>query len=324
MNLINRRNFIAGAGAVTVAPRAVWAQTFPNKPLRLIVPFAAGGAADIIGRTVADGMGPLIGQQVVVENKPGAGSNLGLDTMVKSEPDGYTFALASIAVAVNQFLYKSMPYDAVKDLAPLTLALETPNVVIVPKDSPIKSIADLIAAAKTKNGGLSYASAGVGSSLHLAAELFMQKSGISLAHIPYKGSNPALTDLIAGRVDVMFDNLSTALPQVEGNTVRAIAVTTAKRVASLPNVPTIAEAGVPGYEMANWWAFFAPARTPAPATAFLSENIRNVVNGDAAKKRFADIGGTVVASTQESLSQHLAAEVAKWGKTIKTTGLTPT
>lgn len=321
--LIDRRSLIIGAAAAGVAPHLAWAQSYPTKPIRLIVPFAAGGAADIIGRVVANGLSTTVGQQVVVENKPGAGSNLGVDTMVKAPPDGYTFALASIAVAVNQFLYKSMPFDPLKDMAPLTLALETPNIVIVPKDSPIKSIADLIAAAKTKQGGLTYASAGIGSSLHLAAELFQQKAGVRLEHVPYKGSNPALTDLMANRIDVMFDNLSTALPQVEGGNARAIAVTTAKRVVSLPDVPTVAEAGVPGYEVSNWWAFFAPVQTPAPVLAYLSEHIRTVVRGDDARKRFADIGGTVIASSPEELSKHLAAEIEKWRGTIKAAGISP-
>jgi len=321
--LIDRRSLIIGAAAAGVAPHLAWAQSFPTKPIRLIVPFAAGGAADIIGRVVANGLSTTVGQQVVVENKPGAGSNLGVDTMVKAPADGYTFALASIAVAVNQFLYKSMPFDPLKDMAPLTLALETPNIVIVPKDSPIKSIADLIAAAKTKQGGLTYASAGIGSSLHLAAELFQQKAGVRLEHVPYKGSNPALTDLMANRIDVMFDNLSTALPQVQGGNARAIAVTTAKRVVSLPDVPTVAEAGVPGYEVANWWAFFAPMQTPAPVLAYLSEHIRDVVRGDDARKRFADIGGTVVASSPEELAKHLAIEIEKWRDTIKAAGISP-
>lgn len=321
MDLTNRREFLIAASAAAMAPRFAWAESFPTKPVRLIVPFAAGGAADIIGRTVADGLTPAFGQQVVVENKPGAGSNIGIDTMAKSPPDGYTFALASVAVAVNQHLYRAMPFDPVKDITPLTLALETPNVVIVPASSPIKSISDLIAAAKAKS--LSYASAGVGSSLHLAAELFKQRAGVQIEHVPYRGSNPALTDLIAGRIDVMFDNLSTALAQVQGGTVRPIAVTTATRVASLPDVPTIAGSGVAGYEMANWWAFFAPARTDAAVVTFLSEHIRKVVNGEAAKKRFADIGGTVIASTPEALGEHLAAEIEKWRDTIKTAGISP-
>ena len=204
--------------------------------MRLIVPFAAGGAADIIGRTIADKLGTLYGKTIIVENMAGAGSNIGINAAVKAEPDGHTLVLGAIAVAINPFLYKSMPFDPAKDLAPLTLALETPNIVIVPATSNVQTLADLIAKAKT--APLNYASAGIGSSLHLAAELFKQQAKVDLAHVAYRGSNPALTDLIAGRMDVMFDNASTALPQIEAKTVRAIAVTTKQRLATLPDVPT--------------------------------------------------------------------------------------
>ncbi len=317
---IDRRGFL-GAAATLAAATPLSAQTFPNRQMQLLVPFAAGGAADIIGRAVTERLSQAYGRQVVVENRPGAGSNTGITAVAKAEPDGHTLALASVALAVNPSLYRTMPFDPVRDLAPLTLALETPNIVIVPKDSPIRSIADLVAAAKAKPGALTYASAGVGSSLHLAAELFKQKAGVDLTHVPYRGSAPALTDLIGGRIDVMFDNASTAMPQVEGGAVRAIAVTTANRIASLPDLPTIAEQGVADYALANWWAFFAPARTPPAIIEKLSTDIRAALTNEATQKSFTAISATTLATTPDELKRHLASEIERWKEIVRKAGI---
>ncbi len=319
--LINRRTFVASAASLLTMPAR--AQSFPGNGLQLIVPFAAGGAADIIGRVVSERLAAAYGQSVIVENRAGAGSNTGLAALAKSEPTGYVFGLASIALAVNPSLYKAMPFDPQKDLAPLTLALETPNVVIVPTASAIRTIGDLIAAAKAKPDGLSYASAGSGSSLHLAAELFCQQAGVTMTHVPYRGSSPALQDLVGGRIDVMFDNASTALPQVAGGTARAIAVTTAKRVAALPDVPTVAEQGLPGYELANWWAFVAPVGTPAPVVSKLSADIRAVLQHDGTRQSIQAISGEVIASTPDALAAHLAAEIARWKLVVAKAGILP-
>ncbi len=306
---IDRRGFLAAAAML--ATTSLRAQTFPSRQMQLVVPFAAGGAADIIGRAVTERLSQTYGRQVVVENRPGAGSNTGIAAVAKAELDGHTLALASVALAVNPSLYRAMPFDSVRDFAPLTLALETPNLVIVHKDSPIRSIADLVAAAKAKPGTLTYASAGVGSSLHLAAELFKQKAGVDLTHVPYRGSAPALTDLIGGRIDVMFDNASTAMPQVEGGAVRAIAVTTANRIASLPDLPTVAEQGIADYALANWWAFFAPARPPPEIVERLSTDIRAALAHEATQKSFAAISATTLATTPEALKRHLATEIER-------------
>jgi tripartite-type tricarboxylate transporter receptor subunit TctC len=319
--LINRRTFVASAASLLALPTR--AQTFPAKGLQLIVPFAAGGAADIIGRVVSERLAVAYGQAVIVENRPGAGSNTGLAALAKSEPTGHVFGLASIALAVNPSLYKAMPFDPRKDLAPLTLALETPNVVIVPATSTIRNISDLIAAARAKPGGLSYASAGSGSSLHLAAELFCQQAGVTMTHVPYRGSSPALQDLVGGRIDVMFDNASTAMPQVAGGTARAIAVTTLKRVAALVDVPTVAEQGLPGYELANWWAFVVPAGTPASVVSKLSTDIRAVLLENGTRQSFQAISGEIIASKPEVFSAHLAAEVARWKVIIAKAGIEP-
>ena len=294
------------------------AQEFPKKSIRLIVPFAAGGAADIIGRTIGDKLGQLYGQTVVVENVSGAGSNLGIATGLKAEPDGHTIMLASVAVAVNPALYNSMPYDPLIDLAPLTLALETPNVVIVSAQSKIKTMQDFVAAAKA--GPMSYGSAGVGSSLHLAAELFKQQARIDMTHVPYRGSSPALADLMAGRIDVMFDNASTALPQVQGGTVRAIAVTTKARIAAV-DAPAVSESGFPGYEMSNWWAFFVSAKTPPAITAKLSTDLRKVLADPDVKRRFDEIGGVVIGSTADEMRTHLANEIRKWRAVVNAAGI---
>lgn len=317
--MIHRRvlSALALVAGVLLTPVAA-AQDFPKKPLRLMVPFAAGGAADIIGRSIADKLGQLYGQTVVVENVSGAGSNNGIATALKAEPDGHTLILGAVALAVNPTLYKAMPYDPLTDLAPLTLALETPNVVIVPAQSRIKTMQDLAAAAKA--GPLSYGSAGVGSSLHLAAELFKQQAGIEMTHVPYRGSSPALADLMAGRIDVMFDNASTALPQVQGGTARAIAVTTKSRIAAV-DAPTVAESGFPGYEMSNWWAFFASSRTSPAIVAKLSTDLRKVLADPAVKRRFDEIGGIVVASSADDLRAHLAEESRKWRGVVETAGI---
>ncbi len=319
--LINRRLFVASAASLLALPSR--AQSFPSKGLQLIVPFAAGGAADIIGRVVSERLAAAYGQSVIVENRAGAGSNTGLAALAKSELTGHVFGLASIALAVNPSLYQAMPFDPQRDLAPLTLALETPNVVIVPASSAIRSIGDLIAAAKARPGGLSYASAGSGSSLHLAAELFCQQAGVAMTHVPYRGSSPALQDLVGGRIDVMFDNASTALPQVVGGTARAIAVTTAKRVATLPDVPAVAEQGLPGYELANWWAFVAPAGTPAPVLSKLSADIRAVLQHDVTRQSIQAISGEVIASTPDALAAHLATEIARWKLIVARAGIAP-
>jgi tripartite-type tricarboxylate transporter receptor subunit TctC len=319
--VINRRTLVASAASLLVVPAR--AQTFPAKGLQMIVPFAAGGAADIIGRVVSERLAAAYGQSVIVENRAGAGSNTGLAALSKSEPTGHVFGLASIALAVNPSLYKAMPFDPQRDLAPLTLALETPNIVIVPAPSAIRSVSDLVAAAKAKPGGLSYASAGSGSSLHLAAELFCQQAGVTMTHVPYRGSAPALQDLVGGRIDVMFDNASTAMPQVAGGTARAIAVTTSKRVLGLSSVPTVAEQGLPGYELSNWWAFLAPAGTPASVVSKLSGDIRTVLMQENTRQSFQAISGEVIASTPEALTSHLAAEVARWKIIITKAGIEP-
>ena len=267
---------------------AACAQEFPSKQMRIIVPIAAGGAADIIGRAIADKLGALYGKTVIVENLPGAGLQSRHSRCREGRTRGHTLVLGAIGVAANKSLYKTVPYDPVKDLAPLTLALETPNVVIVPASSSVKSVQDFIALAKAKP--TTYASAGVGTSLHLAAELLKQgRAGIDVTHVPYRGSSPALANLMTGRIDIMFDNASTALPQIQAGTVRAIAVTTKTRIDQLPDVPTVAEAGLRDYKMGNWWALFVTARTKPEIVSKLSTDLRKILADPDLRKRFADV-----------------------------------
>lgn len=310
MAFLHRRMLLAGVVAGFSLPAA--AQKRMPRQTTLIVPFAAGGAADIIGRAVADRLGAMSGSTIIVENRGGAGSNVGLAAVAKAEPDGSVIGLASIALAVNPSLYRAMPFDPLRDLAPLTLALETPNVVIVPATSPIRSVADLIAAAKAKPDGLSYASAGIGSSLHLAAILFCQQAGVAMTHVPYRGTNPALGDLISGRIDVMFDNASTAVPQTVGGTVRAIAVTTAERIAALPDIPTVSEAGLRGYLLSNWWGSVAPAGLPPESAGQLTANLRAALRDEATRSSVRNISGTIVASDADEFRAHLHRESSRW------------
>jgi tripartite-type tricarboxylate transporter receptor subunit TctC len=317
--MINRRTLIAATVFATLHP--LYAQEFPSKQITIVVPFAAGGGADIIGRTIAERLSQDLGKAAIVENRPGAGSNTALNAIAKGDIDGHTIGLASIALAVNPFLYKVMPFDAGTDLIALTLALETPNILIVPMDSPAKTVADLIALAKTKP--LSYASAGIGTSLHLAAELFQQQAGVTLTHVPYRGSAPALTDLITGRIDMMFDNASTALPQIEGGKVRAIAVTSKARLATLPNVPSIAEGGLPNYELANWWTFVVAKDTPKPIVEKLTAALQKALNDPQTKDKIASISGRVIASDAALMKTFLPSEMKKWEEIIKKAGIAP-
>ena len=321
MLTISRRGVLAGTAVAlsVLACRPAAAQEFPSKQMRLIVPFAAGGAADIIGRTIADKLGALYGKTIIVENMAGAGSNIGINAAVKAE---FRRPYAGAGCDRRRGQPLSLQEHAIRPSQGSGSAhtgAETPNIVIVPATSNVETVADLIA--KAKAAPLNYASAGIGSSLHLAAELFKQQAKVDLAHVAYRGSNPALTDLIAGRMDVMFDNASTALPQIEAKTVRAIAVTTKVRLATLPDVPTVAEAGVPGYEMGNWWAFFTSARVPSAITAKLSADLRKVLADPEVQKKITLVSGRIIASSSEELAAHLATETSKWKSVVEAAGI---
>src|SRR5437899_5786724 len=262
--LLDRRRFVGLSAAVALAPtlpgRAI-AQSWPSRFVRLIVPFPPGGGTDAIARVVAGKLSDIWGQQMVVENRGGGGANIGTEAVARAEPDGYTMLLTSMPLAVNRFLYPSLNYDPVGDLAPVSLICDYPNVMAVPVSSPARSVADFIAYAKANPGKVTFASSGYGTSVHLSGELFKRMAGIDMLHVPYRGAGPALNDLLPGRVDVMFNNIGAVLPLIQGGKLRGLAVTTAKRAPSIPELPPIAQAGVPGFDVSSWYAFFAPAKT---------------------------------------------------------------
>jgi tripartite-type tricarboxylate transporter receptor subunit TctC len=318
--ILNRRRFTGLAAACTIAPAlsgTAAAQAYPNRVLRLVVPFTPGGGIDAIGRIVGGRLSEMWGQQVVVENKPGAGANLGIEYVARAAPDGYTMLITAGGLTVNQFLFPSINYDPVADFAPVSLLCLFPNLLVVPKDSKFQSAAEIIAYAKANPGKLTYASPGHGSSPHMAAELFKYLAKVNITHVPYRGASPGYTDLIAGRVDLHFAVMASGLPLVQTGQLRALAVTTANRQQTAPDVPTVAETGLPGYEMSSWFAFVMPAKTPAEIIRKINADTNAVLAEPAVKARFDKLGVVPAGSTPEALSAHLKAEMDKWGPVIK-------
>lgn len=303
-----------------------WAQTpatdWPTKPVRWVVPFPPGGAMDAIARTLGDKAGKALGQSFVIENKAGAGGNIGADLVAKAPADGHTIMITSIGMATNKPLYGKLSYDPVKDFAPVSLLAVVPNVLVTNATQPnVKSVTDLVAAARKAPGQLSYASAGNGTSIHLAGELFTSLTGTDMLHVPYKGSGPAVADLLGGQVNYMFDSITSARSHLQSGKLRALAVTTAKRSTALPNVPTMAEAGVKGYEVSPWFAVFAPAGTPKPVIDKLNRALLDAMKQPDVAARFESIGAEAVGSSPEELASHLARESARWGKLIAERGI---
>ena len=315
------KNFIR-LGLLIAVASAAGAADFPAKPIRMVVPFGAGSNTDLLARTVAVRMAEHWGQQVVVDNRPGAGGNIGTDLVAKAPPDGYTLVLGAASVlAINQSLYSQMPYDSATAFAPITNMVKTTNVLVVTPSLPAKSVRELIAYGKANPGKLTYASSGAGGTIHLSGELFKSMAGITMEHIAYKSSPLAHIDMIAGQVHAMFDAMPTALPQVKAGRLRALAVTTAKRSAQLPDLPTIAEAALPGYEAAGWFGFAAPARTPREVLVKLNKEIVRIIALPDVKERLISQGAEPVGDTPEEFAQFIKAEAAKWGKVIKALNL---
>ena len=320
MERLNRRTLLAALALL--AAGGVQAQAaYPSKPVRWIVPFPPAGAMDVIARTLGEHMGRALGQRFVIENKPGAGGNIGMDLVAKAPADGHTMMIVANGMAVNKFLYGKLSFDPVKDFAPVSLVAVVPNVLVVPAGSSARSVADVIAQAKAKPDALNYASAGNGTTLHLSGELFASMAKVELTHVPYKGSGPAITDLLGGQVDLMFDSLTSARPHIESGKLRALAVTTRTRASTLPAVPTIAEAGVPGYELAPWYAVYVPAATPQPVVAKLNQALLDALRKPEVQQRLAAIGAEPVGSTPEALRAHLQSEMDKWGRVIAERGI---
>jgi tripartite-type tricarboxylate transporter receptor subunit TctC len=303
--------------ATIISSSTLFAQEkYPIRPVRLIVPFAPGGGADISARAVAAKLSERLGQQFVVENRGGAGGNLGTELAAKAAPDGYTLILVSSSYGANPALYK-LAYDPITGFEPITLVSQQPFVVVVHPSVPAKTLKELIALAKAKPGTLNYASSGAGGIVHLGTELFKTMAGVDIVHIPYKGGNTSHNDLIAGFIQVYFGTILSTLPVVKNGRLRALAVTTTMRNAALPDIPTVSEAGVPGYAFSGWYAVLAPARTPRDITTLLNRETVALLQAPDVKERLAAEGSTVVASTPEQLTAHLKQEIAKWDKVVK-------
>ena len=297
------------------------AQGYPNRTIRLVVPFPAAGTTDILARAAAQKLTEAFGQSVVVDNRPGAAGNIGSDLVAKSAPDGYTLLMGTVGThAINPSLYSKMPYDHVKDFVPVVLVAGVPNVLVVNPALPVNSVADLIKLAKDKPGQINFASSGSGTSIHLSGELFKTMAGVDITHVPYKGSSPALVDLIGGQVQIMFDNLPSALPQIKAGKLRAIAVTSLKRAPVLPDVPTISESGLPGFEASSWFGVLAPAGTPAPIVARINAEVNKWLQSAEAREKLLSQGAEAAGGSPEQFAQHIRAESEKWAKVVKASG----
>jgi tripartite-type tricarboxylate transporter receptor subunit TctC len=295
------------------------AEPYPTRPLRLIVGFPAGGPTDIVARIVAQSLSERLGQQVIVENRAGAGSNIATQAVVTSPPDGYTLLLVSPPHAINATLYRKLPYNFLEDIVPVAGLADGPNVMEVHPSVPAKTVAEFIAYAKANPGKISFASAGNGTTIHLSGELFMAMTGIKMLHVPYRGSAPALTDMISGQVQAMFDNVLSSLPHLQSGALRPLAVTSRIRSEALPDVPTVAET-VPGYETGTWWGVGVPKGTPAQIVDQLNREINAVLADPRIKARFADLGSAPLIMTPDAFGRFLAAETEKWAKAVKFSG----
>lgn len=300
-----------------LAVAATASAQYPVKPIRLIVTYPPGGGADTMARIIAPKLSERLGQQVVVENKAGASGQIGADLVAKSAADGYTILLDATAYSVNPSLFPKLPYDPQKDFAPITILIRVPNILVVTPGFAPKSVAELIALAKAKPGQLSYASSGNGSAQHLAAELFKAGAGVDIVHIPYKGGAPAIADVMGGQVPIFFGNMSSALPHVKSGRVRALAVTGSKRSANVPELPTVAESGVPGYEVYEWNGLFAPAGTPPAVVTRLQTEVARIMQLPDVSEKLAALGADVVANTPQEAALFLQAEIAKWAAVVK-------
>jgi tripartite-type tricarboxylate transporter receptor subunit TctC len=294
---------------------------YPTKPIRLVVPFPAGGTTDIIARAVSQRLTETLGQAVVVDNRPGAGGNIGAELVAKSPPDGYTLLMGTVGThAINPGLYAKMPYDHVRDFAPVILVAGVPNVLVVPAALPVNSVQELIAYAKANPGKLNFASSGAGTSIHLSGEMFKTITGVNIAHVPYKGSAPALQDLVGGQVQMMFDNLPSSLALIKGGKLKALAVTSAQRSAALPDVPTMIESGLAGFEASSWFGILAPAGTPKDVIAKLSGEVAKWLATPEAKEKMAAQGAIPAGLMPDEFTRHIATETVKWQKVVKDSG----
>jgi tripartite-type tricarboxylate transporter receptor subunit TctC len=319
--MLNRRHFV-GLAAAAISSRSVRSSRaagadWPARTVRVVVPFPPGGSTDTTARLVANRLQEVWGQSVVIENKPGAGGNIASEMVAHSDPDGYTVFIVGPGLATNQFLYPSLSYDPVGDFAPVTLLITQPNMMCVPNSKPAKSVKEFIAYCNENRGNVTYASSGNGTTLHLSGELFKRLANVEMTHIPYRGGALAINDLIPGRVDVTFDNMPSILPHVKAGSVRALAVTTRERISVVPDLPTIAEAGVPGFDVSSWFGFFVPARTPPGVIAKINADTNAALAHPPVRSRFEELGATPKGSTPAELAAFLKSEIEKWGPVIR-------
>jgi tripartite-type tricarboxylate transporter receptor subunit TctC len=293
------------------------AADYPDRPIRLIIPFPPGGSNDVVGRLIAKTLSEKIGQQVFVDNRGGAGGLIGTEALAKSTPDGYTLGIVSIAHAVNPALHDPLPYDPLKSFEPISILATGPNVLVVNPDLPVHSVKELIALAKQKPGELNYASAGIGSFQHLGGELFKLEANVNIVHVPYKGGGPAMQDVVAGHVKIMFSSLIQTTPLIKAGRLRPLGVGGTKRSAVLPDVPTIAESGLPGYAANNWWGIFAPAGTPKPIVDKLYKDIQLALQSPEMLKEFEIEGAAPVTMTSAEFADFVKTEIGKWAKVVK-------
>jgi tripartite-type tricarboxylate transporter receptor subunit TctC len=301
---------------------SAFAQGYPSKPAKVIVPYPPGGPTDIVARVVSQKLSDQMGQQFIVENRPGAGGNIGAEAVAKGPADGYTLLVATTAHAINPSLFKSLGYNLMKDFAPVSQLTSGPLVIVAHPSLPAKNVQELIALGKAKPGTLNYASSGNGQSTHLSAELFATMSGIKMNHIPYKGSAPALTDVMGGQASLMFDTMLSAMPHVKNGKLKAIAVTSAARSPAAPDVPTVAESGLPGYEAIAWNGLLVPAGTPTDVVAKLNAELKKALDAPEVKDRFSAQGFGAAWNTREAFAKFIQSELDKWAKVVKVSGAT--
>jgi tripartite-type tricarboxylate transporter receptor subunit TctC len=320
-----RRQFLhlaAGAVAVPALSRTARAQTYPSRPVRLIVPVAAGGGTDIVARLIGQSLSERLGQQFIIENRPGAGTNIGTEVVVRAAADGYTLLMVSLANAVNATLYEKLNFNFIRDIAPVAVIVGVSNVVYVHPSVPARTIPEFIAYAKANPGKINMASAGNGSSSHMAGELFKMMAGVDMVHVPYRGQGPAMTDLLGGQLQVIFATTPGTTEFVRTGKLNALAVTTATRAEALPDVPPLADF-LPGYESSQWYGIGAPKNTPAEIVAKLNTEINATLADPKMKARIADLGGTVLAGSPADFGKLIADETDKWGKVVKFAGIKP-
>lgn len=320
---LRRLTGIALGCLISLAAVPVQAQPYPSRPIRVVVPFAPGGAVDLVARTLAPRLNEALGQPVVVDNRGGAGGTVGTDIVAKARPDGHTLLVASMGVAVNAVLYPKLPYDTLKDLAPVTTLGEQPNIVVVHPSLAARSVGELVALARSKPGEISYASGGVGSNTHLVTLLFLHMARVDMLHVPYKGLGPAIADLVGGQVQLAISNVSTAVPHVKSGRLRLLAVTSGKRFPLFPDTPTVDEAGVKGYESSGWYGLWVTAGTPKLVILRLNREATKILDSAAVTEQFDSQGLQSIPTSPEAFGKRLREEIRKWGVVVKASGVKP-